>query len=99
LINDNYKSEPKSIIHHSSKGFFSIRKEKWKLIENLGSGGFSKPVFIEPNQGETIYSLFNMDEDISETNNLSNKYPEIVKGLITEMNSIKKKSKNLNSYY
>jgi hypothetical protein len=33
-----------------------------------------------------------MDEDISETNNLSNKYPEIVKGLITEMNSIKKKS-------
>jgi hypothetical protein len=33
-----------------------------------------------------------MDEDISEINNLSNKHPEIVKDLITEMNSIKKKS-------
>ena len=96
LMNDNYKAEPKSIIHHSSRGFFSIRKGKWKLIENLGSGGFSKPVFIKPNQGENIYSLFDMDEDISEINNLSNKHPEIVKDLITEMNSIKKKSFQLN---
>jgi hypothetical protein len=33
-----------------------------------------------------------MDEDISEINNLSNKYPEIVKDLVFEMNSIKNKS-------
>ncbi len=34
--------------------------------------------------------------DLSEINNLSNKHPEIVKDLIIEMNSIKKKSFQLN---
>jgi arylsulfatase A-like enzyme len=92
LINVNHKSELNPIIHHSSKGFFSLRKGKWKLIENLGSGGFSKPVYIEAEKEENIYSLFNMEDDISETNNLANKYPEIVKDLIFEMNSIKNKS-------
>ena len=92
LINVNHKSEVNPIIHHSSKGFFSLRKGKWKLIENLGSGGFSKPVYIEAEKEENIYSLFNMEDDISETNNLANKYPEIVKDLIFEMNSIKNKS-------
>ena len=92
LINVNHKSELNPIIHHSSKGFFSLRKGKWKLIENLGSGGFSKPVYIEAEKEENIYSLFNMEDDISEANNLANKYPEIVKDLIFEMNSIKNKS-------
>jgi hypothetical protein len=39
------------IIHHSLAGFFSIRKGKWKLTTNLGSGGFTQPVNDDPKEG------------------------------------------------
>ncbi len=40
------------IIHHSMTGIFSIRKGKWKYTERLGSGGFTKPSKVIPEEGD-----------------------------------------------
>src|SRR5690606_9213280 len=55
--------EAMPIVHHSSKGFFALRKGDWKLIEKRGSGGFSEPVIVEPKVGEPIGALYNLAED------------------------------------
>jgi arylsulfatase A-like enzyme len=58
------------IIHHSFKGHFAIRAGDWKLIEKLGSGGFSKPQTREPADGEAPGQLYNLASDPKETQNL-----------------------------
>ena len=70
-----------SIVHHSLSGMFSIRQGKWKLILGLGSGGFTKPQKIEPKPGEPKGQLYNLEHDITESNNLWSKHPEIVERL------------------
>lgn len=70
-----------AVIHHSSKGMFSIRKGEWKYIEGLGSGGFSKPALIVPKDGELTGQLYNMKVDPGEQDNLFAKNPEIVSEL------------------
>ena len=65
-------------IHHSLEGFFSIRKGKWKLTTNLGSGGFTLPVDDDPKEEGKVGTLYNLQEDINEQNNLYNKYPNVV---------------------
>ena len=84
---DETKAMP--IVHHSSKGFFALRKGDWKLIEKRGSGGFSEPVIVEPKAGEPIGALYNMADDPSETQNLYNERPGLVKELLAELDSIR----------
>ncbi|SOE22887.1 Arylsulfatase A [Spirosomataceae bacterium TFI 002] len=83
--------DPISIVHHSSKGFFAIRKGPWKLIDKLGSGGFSEPVLITPKANEAPGQLYNLRLDPSETQNLYASEPEKVKELTEELNAIKGK--------
>ena len=78
-----------AVVHHSSRGLFAIRSGDWKLIEGLGSGGFSEPVLIEPKPGEAPGQLFNLKEDPSETVDLYRQEPEIVKKLTLKLDSIK----------
>ncbi len=77
------------IVHHSSRGFFALRKGDWKLMEKRGSGGFSIPAIVEPKEGEPQGQLYNLVEDPSETINLYNEKPELVKELQAELNNIK----------
>ncbi|MCD4723262.1 MAG: sulfatase-like hydrolase/transferase [Bacteroidales bacterium] len=73
-------------VHHSCNGFFSIRKGEWKLEFCAGSGGWSHPT--EPmakEQGLYPIQLYNLEEDISEQNNLAEQNPEIVKELTALM--------------
>ncbi|PQB08908.1 hypothetical protein BST83_00660 [Polaribacter filamentus] len=51
-------------VHHSLNGFFSIRKGKWKLTTQLGSGGFSIPSEISVETVQTMGTLFDMKNDI-----------------------------------
>jgi arylsulfatase A-like enzyme len=74
------KDQP-AIINISSKGFLNIKKDDWKLITKLGSGGFSAPVEITPKTGEPNGQLYNLKTDINEQHNLYNQYPEKVKEL------------------
>ena len=91
LGDENYITEEMPVVHHSSKGFFAIRKGSWKLIEKRGSGGFSDPVVIQPKEGEPIGQLYNMQDDPSETTNLYSDEPEIVEELLGVLNSIRNK--------
>lgn len=75
------------IVNISSKGYLDIRKGPWKLITQLGSGGFTVPVDVQPSPGEPIGQLYNLDTDIHEDNNLYNQYPDKVK----ELNELLKK--------
>ena len=70
-----------SIVHHSYDGMFSIRKEEWKLIEGVGSGGFSEPARYTPAPGEAQGQLYNIARDHRETLNLWKRHPEVVEEL------------------
>ncbi|MBT3383323.1 MAG: arylsulfatase [Prolixibacteraceae bacterium] len=87
LLNGNgsqYSRVP--VIHHSVSGMFSIRKGDWKLVLGNGSGGREQP---KGNAFEKPYQLFNLKEDLSEKNNVIEKYPEIAAELEKECLTIK----------
>lgn len=69
------------IIQQSSGGYFAVRKDNWKLITGLGSGGFSQPRQLEAPEHGPTGQLYNLKEDISEQNNLYQTYPDVVQEL------------------
>lgn len=63
-----------------------IRDGKWKLMLYLGSGGFTRPKFIEPETGSLLRGqLYNLEDDPSESNNLYAVHPGIVARLSAEL--------------
>ncbi|QIA09497.1 sulfatase family protein [Draconibacterium halophilum] len=77
------------VIHHSGSGKFAIRSGKWKLIEGLGSGGFTEPKFPEPKEGEPVGQLYDMVNDLQETNNVYLSEPKVVKELTEKLESMR----------
>ncbi len=77
------------VIHHSYEGVFAIRQGPWKLVEGRGSGGFSEPRHYEPQAGEPVGQLYNLDEDLSEELNLYLDRPELVKTLTRTLDAIR----------
>ncbi|GAB3936235.1 sulfatase family protein [Larkinella terrae] len=73
--------EQPAVVHSSSLGFFAIRQGDWKLIEGLGSGGFTDPKEIKPQAGEPAGQLYNLATDVAETRNLYQQNPEKVREL------------------
>jgi arylsulfatase A len=71
-----------------------IRSGDWKLINQLGSGGFSKPNRIKSKPGEPAGQLYNLADDLGETKNLYLDHPEIVKRLTREMQDIVKSGRS-----
>lgn len=82
-------TDQKVIIHHSSIGSFAIRKGKWKLIEGLGSGGFSEPQQQIALPGEPEGQLYDLKNDPSEMENLYSQFPNKVSELKSLMDSIR----------
>jgi len=70
-----------AVVHHSSQGLFAIRKGPWKLALGRGSGGFTKPVAIDPQPGEPLGELYNLADDPAETRNLWSGKQDVVKSL------------------
>ncbi|MCL4111159.1 UNVERIFIED_CONTAM: hypothetical protein GTU68_038501 [Idotea baltica] len=74
LIKEGGDSEIREYtIHHSVNGSFAIRKGNWKLIMCPGSGGWSYPTprqIINEKLELPAMQLYNLKEDIGETNNL-----------------------------
>lgn len=83
-----------SIVHHSLQGLFSLRKGHWKLVDGLGSGGFTQPVIVHPEPGGPQGQLYNLEEDSSETNNLWIKHPEIVEELRGLLEDVKNRGRS-----
>jgi len=67
----------------------TLRQGDWKLIDGLGSGGFSKPKRIQPGPGDPEGQLYNLKEDPAESRNLYLKRPEIVARLRRELQNIR----------
>lgn len=90
FIGQDHESIRDYTIHHSLDGYFSIRKGKWKYTPHLGSGGFSDPKSIKPEKGEAPGTLYNMEIDVKEENNLYSDYPEVV----AELSELLEQAKN-----
>lgn len=79
------------LITHSLRGVFCMRKGPWKFIDGRGSGGFTQPQKIEPGPGEPLGQLYNLDDDISEQNNLYLERPDMVEMFKTELEKYKER--------
>ena len=56
-----------------------IRRDHWKLIPFIGSGGFSTPKHVTKiAAGEPRGQLYNLRDDPGETSNVYQQHPEIV---------------------
>jgi len=75
-----YTGDRKAIVHHSINGTFAIREGNWKLALCPGSGGWSPPKGKNL-RGLPPVQLYDLSNDISETTNLQDKYPQKVKAL------------------
>ena len=71
-----------SIVNHSASGTFAIRRENWKLIEGLGSGGFSSPRSEETKPNGPKGQLYNLAQDPGELTNQYLDQPKIVQELL-----------------
>jgi arylsulfatase A-like enzyme len=71
-----------------SAAVMTFRSGDWKLITNLGSGGFSKPSRVKAGSGDPQGQLYNLASDLGETTNLYLKHPEIVSRLSAELKKI-----------
>jgi len=82
LIAESSDYKRQATIHSSINGSFAIRKGDYKLILAKGSAGWSAP---RPNAKEAKdlpeIQLYNLKNDIAETNNIQAENPEIVKAL------------------
>lgn len=67
-----------AVVHHSNQGMFSIRDGNWKLELGLGSGGFSAPAHLDPVPGGPQGQLYDIARDPAESENVYQKYPEVV---------------------
>ncbi len=78
------------IIYISSANVLAIKKDQWKFIDGLGSGGFTAPANLKPVKGGPKGQLYNLEKDPLESNNLYLQFPEKVKELSALLNNLKK---------
>lgn len=76
-----------SVVYHSEKGYFALRKGDWVLIDCKGSGGWTLPE-EEVKKGIDI-QLYNLREDSAQYRNVAEKYPERVKKMKEELKVVK----------
>lgn len=81
FVGNSQKGIREAIIHHSFDGFFSIRKGKWKFTPHIGSGGFTIPKNIPSPKNKSVGTLYDLEKDPEEKNNLFEEYPMIVEEL------------------
>lgn len=77
-------------IHHSLWGVFAVRQGPWKLIPHRGSGGFTFPRDLDPaKEGGPPGQLYHLGDDPSETTNLYEAHPDVVKRLEMLLRQVK----------
>lgn len=86
---DSDADATRAIVHHSLHGMFAIRVGDWKLIDGLGSGGFTAPAKVEAREGEVPYQLYNLANDPAEKNSLASERPDIVQDLVRQLDAIR----------
>jgi arylsulfatase A-like enzyme len=87
LKGGTYKRAP-IVMQSGSSGLMTIRSGRWKLIDGLGSGGFSQPSRITPGPGDPAGQLYDLASDLAETTNRFADEPAVVERLRAEMRRI-----------
>ena len=72
----------------AGSGMMMVRSGDWKLIDGLGSGGFSKPKNVRPTADGPAGQLYNLANDLRESKNVYADNPEIVSRLEAELGRI-----------
>lgn len=79
-----------SIMHHSSQGMFGYRKGAWKVVEGIGSGGFTAPAREIPTAGNPTGQLYHLREDPFETRNRWASDPVIARAMLADLDTFRK---------
>lgn len=82
------------IVMESGSGLMTIRSGRWKLVDGLGSGGFTQPSKVKPGPGDPAGQLYDLVADPAETTNRFGGKPELVGRLRAEMQGIIDAGKN-----
>ncbi|MEO0508330.1 MAG: arylsulfatase [Verrucomicrobiota bacterium] len=92
ITGDRSKTTPvrqSAVMSSGSRGLMMIRTGDWKFIDGQGSGGFSERLRGDKDAGnEPDGQLYNLKEDLAESNNLFLQNPEKVDQLRREMKTI-----------
>ena len=78
-----------SLVNHSGDGLFAIRVGQLKLVEGLGSGGFTPPKQVAPKPGGPEGQLYDLAADPAEKHNLWLERPADVARLKTVLETIR----------
>jgi arylsulfatase A-like enzyme len=82
VLNGDLKTPTRDhVIYLSSAGKLAIKKDQWKFIDCLGSGGFSDPSKLFPVKNGPSAQLYNIVKDSLESNNLFLTKKEVVNDL------------------
>ncbi|EDM29648.1 arylsulfatase A precursor [Lentisphaera araneosa HTCC2155] len=88
LKGQTIQKQREAIIHHSDKGKFAIRRDKWVLIMDEGAGSGRNPKYWDPVQNPAAIQLFDLSKDPGQTINLQAQNPEVVSQMKKQLMSI-----------
>ena len=83
-----------NIIYISSSGNLAIKKDEWKYIECIGSGGFTAPSKLPIVKNGPQGQLYNLKTDSLELNNCYLTKPEKVKQLTSLLKHLKDRGRS-----
>ena len=70
------------MINHSNFGEFAYRNKEWKLVYKLGGKNLNQ------SRGKpTVAELYNLEDDIAESNDSAKSNPELLRKLTAELNA------------
>ena len=76
-------------VHHSISGQFAIRRDRWKLLECAGSGGWSLPDSDAVAADAPPMQLYDMAADPAEQHNVIDAHRDVADALSAELNRIR----------
>lgn len=77
-----------SLVQHSGRGVFSLRRGHFKLVLGEGSGGFTEPVGAPCNATRPVGQLYDLERDPGETTDCWHAHPEIVRAFYEELKEV-----------
>ncbi len=77
------------LVHHSGDGMFALRLGRWKLIEGLGSGGFTAPRRVQAEDGAPTVQLYDLESDPEESRNVAAAHLDVVRRLQFTLDAIR----------
>lgn len=76
------------VVHHSDKGYYALRNDKWKLIFHENAGSRRTDPKDKPVVNPSNMQLFDMETDSEEQVNVVKDYPNVVKSMTLKMKTL-----------